>query len=120
MKASYESRRKTFVRLASSFSLTEKWLRKYSESDECNQTDILTSASNLIPAFPIFRPVALGIRSRYSGATVPDLHRIPWHLTAFKANTLFADFKEQTNSMSKRNFGKQIPRQPIQRLNGCD
>src|SRR5437763_14632633 len=53
MKVSYESRRKIFVRLASSFSLTEKCLRKYSESDECNQTDILTSVSNLIPAFPI-------------------------------------------------------------------
>jgi len=47
------------------------------ESDECDQTDILTSASNLIPAFPIFQPVALGICSRYSGATVPDSHRVP-------------------------------------------
>jgi hypothetical protein len=51
-------------------------------ADECNQTGILTSASNLTPAFPDFRPVALGIRSRHSGATVPDSRRVPWHLTA--------------------------------------
>jgi len=45
--------------------------------DEHNQTGILTSASNLTPAFPNFHPVALGICSRYSGATVPDSHRVP-------------------------------------------
>src|ERR1700744_6102897 len=38
-------------------------------ADECNQTGILTSASDLAPAFPDFRPVALGVCSRYSGAT---------------------------------------------------
>ena len=46
-------------------------------ADECIQTGILTSASNLTPAFPNFRSVALGICSRYSGATVPDSHRVP-------------------------------------------
>jgi hypothetical protein len=49
MKASNESRRKSFGRLAPSFSLTEKWLRERSEPDEHSQTGILTSASNLIP-----------------------------------------------------------------------
>ena len=46
-------------------------------ADERSQTDILTSASNLTPAFPDFRPVALGVCSRYSGATVPEFHRVP-------------------------------------------
>jgi hypothetical protein len=46
-------------------------------ADECNQTGILTSASILAPAFPSFRSVALGVCSRYSGATVPDSHRVP-------------------------------------------
>jgi hypothetical protein len=46
-------------------------------ADECNQTGILTSASILAPAFPNFRLVALGVCSRYSGATVPDSHRVP-------------------------------------------
>jgi hypothetical protein len=52
MKASNESCRKQFNRLASSFSLTEKWLRKRSKPDEHSQTGILTSASNRLPAFP--------------------------------------------------------------------
>jgi len=34
-----------------------------------------------LPAVPS-RAVALGICSRYSGATVPDFHRVPEHLTA--------------------------------------
>jgi hypothetical protein len=55
----------------------EKWPEKIPSRDEHNQTGILTSASNLTPAFPIFRPVALGVCSRYSGATVPDSHRVP-------------------------------------------
>jgi hypothetical protein len=59
MKASYESRRKPSDRLASSFSLTEKSVidatitdRRYNNRDEHNQTDILTSASYRLPAFP--------------------------------------------------------------------
>jgi hypothetical protein len=51
--------------------------RTFPNPDERNQTGILTSASNLTPAFPDFHPVALGICSRYSGATVPDSHRVP-------------------------------------------
>ncbi len=56
MKASNESCRKSFDRLASSFSLTEKPAiaatvtdRRYNNRDEHSQTGILTSASNLIP-----------------------------------------------------------------------
>ncbi len=56
MKASHESCRKPFDRLASSFSLTEKSAiattvtdRRYNNRDEHSQTGILTSASNLIP-----------------------------------------------------------------------
>ena len=46
-------------------------------ADECIQTGILTSASNLTPVFPSFRSVTLGVCSRYSGATVSDFHRVP-------------------------------------------
>jgi len=46
-------------------------------ADERNPTGILTSASILAPAFPGFRWVALGVCSRYSGATVPEFHRVP-------------------------------------------
>ena len=60
MKASNESCRKQFDRLASSFSLTEKPAimatvidRRYNDRDEHSQTGILTSASNRLPAFPI-------------------------------------------------------------------
>ena len=86
MKASNESCRKSSDRPASSFSLTEKPVidatvtdRRYNNRDERSQTDILTSASNRLPAFPPPQSgaVALGICSRYSGATVPDFHRVP-------------------------------------------
>jgi len=53
MKASNESCRKPFDRLASSFSLTEKSAAHPSDRDEHSQTGILTSASNRLPAFPI-------------------------------------------------------------------
>jgi len=56
-------------------------------SDERNQTGILTWASNLTPAFPNFRSVALGVCSRHSGATVPEFHRVLRHLTAMLAET---------------------------------
>jgi hypothetical protein len=52
MKAFNESCRKPFDRLASSFSLTEKSAAHTSDRDEHSQTDILTSASNRLPAFP--------------------------------------------------------------------
>ena len=86
MKASNEPCRKLFDRLASSFSLTEKLViaatvtdRRYNNRDEHSQTDILTSASYRLPAFPPPQSgaVASGICSRYSGATVPDFHRVP-------------------------------------------
>jgi hypothetical protein len=60
MKASNESWRKQFDRLASSFSLTEKSAivatvidRRCNDRDEHSQTGILTSASDRLPAFPI-------------------------------------------------------------------
>jgi hypothetical protein len=53
MKASNESCRKRFDKLASSFSLTEKSAAHPSDRDEHSQTGILTSASNRLPAFPI-------------------------------------------------------------------
>jgi hypothetical protein len=68
---------KTVRRAGLIFLFAEKLVEVFSDRDEHNQTGILTSASNLTPAFPIFRPVALGICSRYSGATVPDSHRVP-------------------------------------------
>jgi hypothetical protein len=51
--------------------------RNFSALTSANQTGILASASNLTPVFPDFRPVTLGACSRYSGATVPDSHRVP-------------------------------------------
>jgi hypothetical protein len=63
------------------------------DHDEHNQTGILTSASNLTPAFPSFHLVALGVCSRYSGATVPDSHRVPRHMTAIVCGKLFPLFQ---------------------------
>ena len=68
---------KQFGRTGLILLFAEKWLGEFSSRDEHNQTGILTSASNLTPAFPFLRTVALGVRSRYSGATVPDSHRVP-------------------------------------------
>ena len=72
-------------------------------ADERNQTGILTSASNLTPAFPL-ASVALGICSRYSGATVPDSHRVPRHLTAIVGGNFSAGFKERFLSTPNKNF----------------
>jgi hypothetical protein len=77
MKAFDEPRRKQSGGLASSFSLRRSRTEKIPGRDEHNQTGILTSASDRLPAFLVTRPVALGICSRYSGATVPDSHRVP-------------------------------------------
>jgi hypothetical protein len=86
MKAFSESRRKPFDRLASSFSLTEKSAvmatvmdRRYNNRDEHSQIGILTSASNRLPAFPsrTAEQWPWEFVSRYSGATVPDFHRVP-------------------------------------------
>jgi hypothetical protein len=63
--------------------------------DEHNQTGILTSASILTPAFPSFHLVALEVCSRYSGATVPDSHRVPRHLTVINGGNNSTLFKER-------------------------
>ena len=120
MKASCKSRRKPSDRLASSFSLTEKSVidatvtdRRYNNRDEHSQTDILTSASNRLPAFPsrFCGTVALGICSRYSGATVPDFHRVPRHLTAMMDGQTPVPFKEQSVFTLNKNFAKKkIPK----------
>jgi hypothetical protein len=44
-------------------------------NDEHNQTGILTSASDRFPPSRFLG--GIGICSRYSGATVPDFHRVP-------------------------------------------
>jgi len=70
-------------------------------ADECNQTGILTSASILTPAFPSLRSVALRVCSHYSGATVPEFHRVPRHLTAMSGITS-ASFKERSFNYAKK------------------
>src|ERR1039457_4285895 len=52
------------------------------EADERSQTGILTLASDLFPPSRSARNSGIGNCSRYSGATVPDFHRVPRHLTA--------------------------------------
>ena len=49
--------------------------------DEHNRTGILTwGSTSLPPSRPLARPVAYWeFVTRYSGATVPDLHGVPWH-----------------------------------------
>ncbi len=49
------------------------------QPDEHSQTGILTSASNRLPAFPsrTAEQWPWEFVSRYSGATVPDFHRVP-------------------------------------------
>ena len=76
MKAFKESHRKQFGRLASSFSLTEKLISLERDHDEHGQTGILTSG---LPRsrLPDFRQWRWEFVSRYSGATVPDSHRVP-------------------------------------------
>jgi hypothetical protein len=45
------------------------------QPDEHSQTGILTSASDRLPPSRLLG--GIGICSRYSGATVPDSHRVP-------------------------------------------
>jgi hypothetical protein len=87
------------------------------DRDEHNQTGILTSASNLTPAFPNFRSVALGVCSRYSGATVPDSHRVPRHLTVigggnFTAVSKSASILRQIKSIIKGKIKKLLTNFP--------
>jgi hypothetical protein len=85
--------------------------RRYNNRDEHSQTGILTSASSRLPAFPIRFGGTLGICSRYSGATVPDFHRVPRHLTAMT--------DEQRSSFSKNSLFlrriKNLPREILRR-----
>ena len=70
---------------------------KCSESfgtDERSQTGILTLASDLFPPSRSLRTSGIGNCSHYSGATVPDLHRVPRHVTAL-SGTASARFKER-------------------------
>jgi len=84
----------------------EKLAGVFPGRDEHNQTGILASASNLAPVFPRFRVVTLGVRSRYSGATVPDSHRVPRHLTAISGGNIPAGFKEHILFTLNKNYSK--------------
>jgi len=81
MKASNDSRRKQSGGLASSFSLTEKSAPRERDRDEHNSTGILTWGLASLP--PSRRAKfsrgsgAWEFVARYSGATVPDSHRVP-------------------------------------------
>ena len=85
MKAFDEYRRKQFSGLASSFSWTEKLAGGNSDSfdhDEHSQTGILTSGFESHSRLPDQSDQWLWeLVSRYSGATVPDSHGVPWHST---------------------------------------
>jgi len=77
--------------------LAEKLIPRGRNHDEHSQTDILTSGSNLTPAFPAFGQWPWEFVTRYSGATVPDFHGVPRHLTVL----LFADERSNRPSFSK-------------------
>ena len=70
------------------------------QPDEHSQTGILTSD---LTSFPPSRPPRMAgpdsgfgeLVIRYSGATVPDSHGVPWHLTATAGGPLPAVFKER-------------------------
>ena len=90
MKAFNESCRKQSSSLVSSFSLAEKLAaaatpaerrRDLDGHDEHIQPGILTPDSNLAPAFPALGQWPWEFVIRYSGATVPDSHGVPGHLT---------------------------------------
>jgi hypothetical protein len=95
--------------LASSFSLAEKSAAAHNEAgdhDEHNQADILTSGINLAPAFPVFQWLWESV-TRYSGATVPDSHGVPWRMAVisnFQRASLFTPKTKvcQENSSSRR------------------
>ena len=70
------------------------------QPDEHSQTGILTSD---LTSFPPSGPSRIAgpdsgfgeLVIRYSGATVPDSHGVPWHLTATNGGQLPAVFKER-------------------------
>jgi hypothetical protein len=85
------------------------------QPDEHSQTGILTSASNRLPAFPMLIGGILGICSRYSGATVPDFHRVPRHLTAI-TDEQRSSFSKNSPFLRRINF---LPRKILRRLFPC-
>jgi hypothetical protein len=108
MKAFNDPEENSSSGLASSFSLTEKLVvewrllkrrstatgRRYNNHDEHDQTGILTSG---LPRFrlPDFRQWHWKFVSRYSGATVPDFHRVPCHLSHVGWKNHPLNFKER-------------------------
>jgi hypothetical protein len=72
---------------------------RIASTDERSQTGILTSASNLIP--PSRWNSGIGICSRYSGATVPDSHRVPWTFDRVSVAEIFRRFKERRRDTPK-------------------
>jgi hypothetical protein len=52
--------------------------------------------------------VALEVCSRYSGATVPDSHRVPRHLTVIIGGNFSAGFKERFFLRRPKNISKKI------------
>jgi malate dehydrogenase len=74
------------------------------DRDERIQTGILTSASNLFPPSRFLG--GIGSCSRYSGATVPDFHRVPRHLTAIFAEINSRCFKERFLFTRIKNLSK--------------
>src|SRR5438132_13426860 len=68
--------------MVSSFSWTEKLVPGLRDRDERSLTGILNWGLNLAPAFPACDQWLWEFVARYSGATVPDSHRVPRHSTA--------------------------------------
>ena len=82
MKASHDSSRTRFRRLASSFSLTEKSAAHPSDHDERSYVDILTPDLTSLPPSQSNDQWQWESVTRYSGATVPDSHGVPKYLAA--------------------------------------
>ena len=86
MKASSEIRAKTVRSDWPHPSLVGEVASNAFEADERNQTGILTSG--IKPRSRLPDPNSdqwhWEIVARYSGATVPEFHRVPCHLTALK------------------------------------
>jgi len=64
------------------------------DHDEHNQADILTSGINLAPALPAFQWLWEFV-TRYSGATVPDSHGVPWRMA------VISNFQRASNSYAQ-------------------
>ena len=87
MKAFKASNRKQFGWLASSFSLRRSAPKLSGPTSAIKPVSWLgLQTSFRLPAWQARS--GIGICSRHSGATVPDSHRVPWHLTATVAEKL--------------------------------